>query len=152
MIQRIQTIWLLLCLASWVLLFFSPIIGFTNQEGGAWMLYADSIKSAVGDSQVMQTIPLAILFIIVELLILASVFLFKRRVLQLRATILAMILQLLSYGLIGFYVFQGAKLLDARPGLLFMSIIPVVSFIFSFLAFRAIRRDILLLRMVDRLR
>ncbi|OFY47275.1 MAG: hypothetical protein A2X22_10655 [Bacteroidetes bacterium GWF2_49_14] len=152
MIQRIQTIWLLLSLASWGLLFFSPIIGFASPDSGAWMLYAEAIKTATGKETVMQTIPLLVLFGVVQTLVLISLFLYKRRVLQLRITLYTMILQLFSYALIGLYVYQGSRMLNAGAGLLFMSIIPAVSFVFSFLAFRAIRRDILLLKMVDRLR
>ena len=116
------------------------------------MLYGEAIKTAAGKETVMQTIPLMVLLGVVQILVLISLFLYKRRVLQLRVTLYSMILQLFSYALIGLYVFQGSGLLEARPGLLFMSIIPMVSFVFSFLAFRAIRRDIQLLKMVDRLR
>jgi hypothetical protein len=152
MIQRIQTIWLLLSLAAWGFLFFGPVISLTNESGGAWILEASAIKNAQNSEAVIKTIPLLILFGVVEFLTLISIFLYKWRTLQMRITLYTMILQVFSYGLIALYVIQGARHLDAKPGLMFLSIMPLVSFILSFLAFRGIRRDILVLKMVNRLR
>jgi len=152
MIQRIQTIWLLLSLAAWGFLFFGPTISFTSDSGGAWVLQASAVKIAESSDSVIKTVPLAILFAVVQFLTFLSVFLYKHRTLQLRITLYTMILQVFSYGLIALYVIQATRQLDAKPGLMFLSIMPLVSFIFSFLALRGIRRDILVLKMVDRLR
>lgn len=152
MIQRKQTIWLLISMLVWITLFFKPTIGFTSVAEGAWMLFANGIREADGGKVVVSAIPLLILFILIDLLSLLSVFLYKNRTLQLRVTLYNMILQVLSYALIGFYVLQGKKTLNADPGLLFFSIVPAVSFIFSLLAFRSIRLDIMLMKTLNRLR
>lgn len=152
MIQRKQTIWLLISMLVWITLFFKPTIGFTSAADGAWMLFADGIREAEGGKVAVSAIPLLILFILVDLLTLVSIFLYKFRTLQLRITLYTMILQVLSYALIGFYVLQGKKILDADPGLLFFSIVPVVSFVFSLLAFRGIRLDMMLMKTLNRLR
>ncbi len=152
MIQRIQTIYLLISLIAWSFLFFNPIIGFTSEAGGAWMLYANGIKEADGGKMVLATIPMFILFVLVEMLTLMSVLSYRRRALQLRVTVLNMILQFLAYGMIALYAMQGKNLLHPDPGLLFFSAMPLVACICSFLAFRGIRRDMLLLRALDRLR
>jgi len=61
-------------------------------------------------------------------------------------------LQILSYGIIALYAFQGKAELGAQPQLLFWTIMPLIAAVSSYLAFRGIRRDILLLRAQDRLR
>lgn len=152
MIQRIQTIYLLISLIAWGLLFFNPILGFTNEAGGAWELFANGIKEADGGKTVLGTIPMFVLFLLVEMLILISVLSYRRRALQLRVTVLSMLLEIFSYGLMVLYAVQGKNLLQAHTGLLFCSVMPLVAGICSYLAFRGIRRDMLLLRAQDRLR
>jgi hypothetical protein len=152
MIQRIQSIYLLISLTAWGLLFFTPIIGFTDEASGAWMLYVDGIKESMSEKLALGTVPMLILFILVEALILVAILTFRNRRIQLRATVLAMMMQILSYGLIALYVIQGKGMLNASPGLLFWSAMPLVAAVCSYLAFRGIRRDMLLLRAQDRLR
>ncbi|MFA6126969.1 MAG: DUF4293 domain-containing protein [Bacteroidales bacterium] len=152
MIQRIQTIYLLISLIAWTMLFFFPFIGFTQDAGEAWKLYAGGIKEVATGKVLMVTLPMVILFVLVELLTLFSVITYKLRAFQLRLTVLSMMLQILSYGIIALYVIQGKNLLNAHPALLFFSAMPLVAAICSFLAFRGIRRDMLLLRGLDRLR
>jgi hypothetical protein len=152
MIQRIQTIYLLISLVAWGFLFFNPMIGFTGEAGGAWSLFANGIKEAESGKTVLAAVPMLILLVLVEILALISVLTYRRRVLQLRVTLLNMLLQVLSYGIIALYVIQGRNLLHAQPALLFFSAMPFLSAFCSFLAFRGIRRDMLLLRALDRLR
>jgi len=152
MIQRIQTIYLLISLIAWTLLFFFPIIGFTDDAGGAWTLFLTGIKEAQSGKTALGTIPLTILIVLVEGLALIALWSFKKRAFQLRVTVLNMMLQVLAYLLIALYVIQGKNLLHASPALLFYSAMPLVAATCSYLAFRGIRRDILLLRAQDRLR
>ena len=152
MIQRIQTIYLLISLIAWSLLFFFPTIGFINPADGAWRLFAKGIIAEEGGKLVLSTVPMLVLFALIQVLILISILLYKRRNLQLRVTLLNMLLQILSYGIIALYVFQGKNMLSATPHLLFMSAIPLLASVCSFLAFRGIRTDMLLLRALDHLR
>jgi CDP-diglyceride synthetase len=152
MIQRIQTIYLLISLVAWSLLFFNPVIAFTNDAGGAWLLFANGIREAESGKITQAAVPMLILFVLVEILALISVLAYRRRALQLRITVLNMMLQLLSYGIIALYTVQGKNSLAAHAGLLFFSIMPLLASVCSFLAFRGIRRDMLLLRALDRLR
>jgi len=152
MIQRKQTIWLLLSLLAWAVLFYKPVFGFTAENQGPWMLHAIGIKLMETGTTVIPAIPLLILYALVDLLTLASVFLYKYLALQMRITLYTMILQILTYALIGFYVFVGIRQLDADPKILFFSIIPLIAFFFSLMAFRGIRTDFLLLKTFRRLR
>lgn len=152
MIQRIQTIYLLISLIAWSLLFFNPIVAFTSEAGGAWLLFADGIKEAESGKIAQAAVPMIILFVLVEILALISVLAYRRRALQLRITVLNMMLQILSYGIIALYTVQGKNSLPADVALLFFSVMPLLASVCSFLAFRGIRRDMLLLRALDRLR
>lgn len=152
MIQRIQTLFLLLAMIAWNVLFFTPLIGFTSESGGSWYLFGGAISEGRGSEAIMDTLPLLLLIIFVDLLLLAAILLYSRRTLQLRITLYTMILQIMIYGLIGLYVFFGINKLDASPHLLFSSVMPLAAFILTLLAFRGIRRDQLLLRALDRLR
>lgn len=152
MIQRIQTIYLLISLIAITLLFFNPFIGFTGEAGGAWLLFLNGIREAETGKVVMATVPLLILFILIEIMALTAVLSYSKRAFQLRVTVLNMILQVLSYGIIALFAIQGKNKFGADPGLLFFSAMPLLAAICSFLAFRGIRRDMLLLRGLERLR
>lgn len=152
MIQRIQSIYLLISLIAMSLLLFFPSAGFTGGSGGAWQMYAGGIKEA-GTGQIrLDTLPMMIWFAVAGILTLADIFLYNRRSQQLRAVVLTMILQVLSCGIIALYAFKGKDLLEATPRLLFCSAMPVVAAIFSYLAYRGIRADIRTLKSLDRLR
>ncbi len=152
MIQRIQTIFLLISLIAWGFLFLNPVVGFSSGSGGTWELFANGIKETAGGKMVMGTVPMLALYILIEALIMIAIFSYKRRALQLRVTIFTMLLEVLSYGLLALYIIQGKNQLNAVPGLLFFSVMPLIAGICSFLAFRGIRKDILLLKAQDRIR
>ena len=152
MIQRIQSIFLLISLIAWGLLFFNPVMGFTDGAGKAWELNCNGISESAGGKLVLGAIPMLVLFVLTELLAVVAFFSYSRRALQLRATVLGMMLQILSYGIILVYTLQGKAQLDAKPQLLFWTIMPLIAAVSSYFAFRGIRRDILLLRAQDRLR
>ena len=152
MFQRIQSIYLLISLIAWTLLFFVPILGFVNEAGESWHLYPRGIKTVDGGTMVIKAIPMLILFLISEHLALIALVAYRKRMSQLRMTVLNMVFQILSYGIIGVYAFQGKKLLNATTELQFWTILPLIAAISSYFAFRGIRRDMLLLRAQDRLR
>lgn len=152
MIQRIQTIYLLISLIAWSFLFFSPFISFTNEAGGAWSLFAHGIKEADSGKMVLETVPLLAFFALVEMFTLVSIFAFRKQDRQLRITLLTIILQFLSYGIIALYAIEGKKLLGAHSVIILATAIPLVAGLCSWLAYRGIRKDIGLLKSLDRLR
>jgi hypothetical protein len=152
MIQRKQTIYLLLGLIAWTLVFLFPTIGFSSETGGAWSLLPRGVRDAETGKVVMKTIPMLILFLVIEHLALISMVSYKKRASQLRMTSLNILLQLFSYGLMAFYVIRVEKMLNADAHLLLLSAMPLLSGIFNYLAYRAIRQDIRLLKSQERLR
>lgn len=128
MIQRIQTLYLLACCVS----------------------YAACVALEVAD--VNHPWALTVIMCICAVLVFVDIFLFRRRALQMRVCSFCIILSLgwyavfaalaflLGDGLVGIY--------RPRP----WAAIPLVNVILLYLAFRAILKDELLVRSLDRLR
>ena len=103
MIQRIQTLfWLLGSVASGLMLF-NPILRISSEAGSYGLLYAGSLKTEGADDLIFSSVPLLVLILIITLLGLGCIFLFKKRVLQVRLTVYNMVLLVGSNVLSFFY-------------------------------------------------
>ena len=136
MLQRIQTIYLLLCvLFSGVFPFFTKIWTEENQLE----VYANSNEIYIG------------LFLISAILALVSIFSFKKRQKQFVLNRLNMILNFIIIGLLvnhSLSLSGEAKVSEKGIGML----LPIFSIVFLALANRAIKRDEDLVKSVDRIR
>lgn len=150
MIQRIQTLYLLLVVVLGTLLcVFSPI-QFLLPEGIEYVsLHA------------MDKWPMAVMTMAVPVLALVTIFLFKRRLLQARLNIMNVILCLGYYALLALYtayVVKGyemvgdASLASADWYLNIWAGIPLVNVVLLMMATRRILKDEALVRAADRLR
>lgn len=149
--QRIQTVWLVLAFAAMIALLFLPIGIFATPQG-KWIMYNWSTRPLAGDGTVMNHWGLFVLALIIALLSLFIVFLYKKRKLQMRLTMLGM---LLSAGYLVYYMVEVAKLtntLKAISGFKFALALPIITIILLFMARRAIRKDEVLVRKSNRLR
>lgn len=150
--QRIQTLWLLLAGISMTLLLFFPLAVIDKcQLFSLWLLNSNH------DIQTI-TWELFSLNAIIVLLAFVCIFLFKKRKLQMRLCIYNM---LLIVGFLVVYVIRcisvsnNIKLLTQQEASIvptIWNVLPFISLVFLFLAFRAIRRDEVLIRMSKRLR
>lgn len=144
MIQRIQSIFLLLASAASFSLFKLP--------------FASSVKSDVtpflsdGSFNIMDHPGFMGLFGLGGLLLLLAIFMFKNRKLQMRVTLFGAILVLLGLILIPVLLFMEGQavidMLQVQAGMF----IPVVAIVLGLLARRAIRKDEKLVQSMDRLR
>jgi hypothetical protein len=153
MIQRIQTLFLLGALACTGLFFFLPFGNLVNKDLSEIAIIITGVSFVKGDSTVSYPMtPLLIMFIIINLITLTSIFLFKKRMLQIRLSVFNAIMQLGSFGMLFFYLADISKKsgLDYNTGILV--ILPLAAAILSFLAMRAIAKDEALVRSVSRLR
>jgi peptidoglycan/LPS O-acetylase OafA/YrhL len=137
MIQRIQTVYLLLAALAVILFLFVPFgVIMKNNE----MLVLKG----------QMNIVLIILVAGIALIALVSIFLFKNRVVQMRIVLANCILSALFIGFVIFGVVM--HILNdeykPQPGI----ILPLFVFIFNFLAHRSIKHDENLVRSMDRLR
>lgn len=151
MIQRIQHFFLFLSAVSTGLMLFQPLMGIESSSQSG-LMYADALKTARAGEVILPSLPLLILISVITLISFGSIYLYKKRILQLRITVYNMILMMGLIGLGYYYARQGANEISGDIKLLFFSVMPIIAFIFSFLAWRGIRRDYLMLRAVDRIR
>jgi hypothetical protein len=153
MIQRIQTLFLLGSLVCTGLFFFLPFGNLINKDLTEIAILITGVSFQKGESvMVYPMLPLLIMFILINLTTLTNIFLFKKRMLQIRLSIFNAIMQLGSFGMLFFYLADISKKsgLDYNNGILI--ILPVIGAILSFLAMRAIAKDEALVRSVSRLR
>ncbi len=139
MIQRIQTIYLLLAAISLSVILFLPV-GYQEAESGI-----------VANVAMSKNLPTCILSIISAVTAILTIFLFNNRKLQLRITSVAILLAVLTTASIAVFQFVSGKAL-----LTTLNYIPYVfavfSVIFGILAYRGINADDKLVRSMDRLR
>jgi hypothetical protein len=154
MIQRIQTAYLLGATFLLVFFFIVPFSTFTVEPQMVKYHFMVSGLSSEGPTSesIYSTLPLLILSILVFAISTITIFLFKKRMIQIRLCIINTVLLTGMQGLLYYYVVAVSKLLPANPHYSIIFIFPVVSAILCFLALRAIAKDEALIRSLDRLR
>lgn len=151
MIQRVQTFFLVLVGTILGVMLFFPLGDLVSSTGeGYRFLFYGVVNSA--NETVVSFLPLAILLVFMPLFSLVTIFFFKYRILQMRFCVYNIILMFASVGFIWFESHQAGKLLQADTIFSPSVVAPLVSAILTYLAFRGIRRDELLVRSVDRIR
>lgn len=158
MIQRVQTLFLLGVVAVTAAQFFFPLAGFIS-EFYYFKLYVHELRSMTPDTEPVfseyYVLPLLVLHIIVGLISIITIFLYKRRIMQMRLVRLAFLVEIVFIALTFFYYIpQIEEQLNAvtdytnSVGIY----LPLVSLLFLMLALRFIRKDERLVRSADRLR
>lgn len=134
--QRIQTLYLAVSTAIVAALFFSPLARAIGTDGQVAVIY-------FSDSH-----PYLYLMISILTAHAFALFLFKRRGVQLRVTVIAALL------LAGFQIWLGAGYFTSDKGIVhsFTVLLPMVAAFFDILAIRGITADILMVESVSRLR
>lgn len=154
MIQRIQTLYLLIVTALVSVTLFTRLAWF-GASGEEFTLWAFSLKGADGEV-LHSTIYLGILLVLAAVVPLVTIFLYKRRLLQIRLCVVEMVFLVGSALMEGIYYYLGCRLVSglalSAHGLRAPIVLPVVGVLFAWLAVRAIFRDELLVRSMDRIR
>jgi hypothetical protein len=150
MIQRIQTIYLLAIVALGVALIWLPVVQLVTPEEVAeqqvWEL------SALGGAPLQGLWGLLVTTILIPLLALVDIFLFKKRILQARLNIFLALLCLGYYGVLAIYIWQATLALGVEWHILTWSSFPLICFVLTLMATRAILKDEALVRAADRIR
>lgn len=153
MIQRIQTLYLLAVVVLMAFTLFAPIAVFTVGDID-FTLTAFSLSGG-GESQ--TTLWMGIILVLATVLPLITIFLFKNRQLQVRLCGAEMVLLIGAIVFIAIYywltasnAFDGSEIGVRRFG--WAAPMPIVSMLFTYLAGRAIFKDELLIRSLDRIR
>lgn len=138
MIQRKQTLWLLLAIAAYIITFFLPVYSGTRVRDTSTIF--ESLTAGSTFLLLVSTV-VAIVFTLIIIL------LFKSRKLQLRLCLVAI---LFSIGIIALYYIEIGHFNQGNLSLYaLLLIIPIASYI---LAYSGIRKDEKLIKSLDRLR
>ncbi len=140
MIQRQQTLWLLLATLAAVLTFMFPFaVGFELVENSA-------LRPKV-DLNAGKNLFLIVLTVATICISAITIFQFKDRKLQLKLCLIGMVI---SIGILILYIVEMMKLTDATPAL--WAVLPVIVITSFVMAFRLIRKDEKLVKSLDKLR
>lgn len=153
MIQRIQSLYLFLSLICTGLFYFLPfgeII--TSNESTIPLIMTGVNYTKNGETAYYSLLPMMIMISIINLTTLSSIFLYKRRMLQIRFNIFNIIVQLGSIGIMFYYLSNATKQMGVDYNTKILIVLPIVAAIFTFLAVRAIAKDEALVRSISRLR
>lgn len=155
MIQRIQSVYLLLTTLLTVLFLKGGFLSFAEKTGSAIKISFNGIISVTGSQPaelIEKLLPISILIIFIAALSFITIFLFKKRDIQLWFVRVLILLIVAFIAVSGFYTYNILTKYTATlvPG--FKMFIPVLQLIFSILAFRGIKKDDQLVKAYDRLR
>ena len=160
MIQRIQTLYLLLVVALGITLCFVPVVQFVTPDGAevvrAWELTAlgmtETTVTELPAVQLNGLWGLLLASVIIPVLALVDIFLYNKRLLQARLNIFTIMLCLGYYGVLAIYIYLAKMVMVAEWYILPWAAIPLVCLVLTVMATRRILKDEAMVRAADRLR
>lgn len=155
MIQRIQSLYLLLTTVLSGLFLKGNIIKFVDMSNNSLIINFGGISRAIaggGNEQIEKLIPLSGLLLLIPVLSFITIFFYKNRKSQIRfaKTLLGIIVILICCT--AYYAFYVIRNFNAEMLPAINLILPVLMLICTYLAYRGIRKDEDLVKSYDRLR
>lgn len=159
MIQRIQSLFLLVIALSGIVFLFTPILEIINNES-FYTMDAFNVFEMDNNAKnpLKSNIGLAVMSIIITLLSSIIIFLYKNRPLQIKLSKLLILLLALELAALFFYN-DAAKSFLSEPtneniiiSYKIGVVIPIISIVFAYMTIRFIKKDDELVRSADRLR
>jgi len=156
MIQRIQTIYLLISAVLMSLTIAFPFVGFIAEKG-----YLDISAFTINDPGLVvfteassSILTLGVSIIVIAVMNLASIFMFTKRSTQIRFVRYAMLLKVAALGVVGYftYLITTNAPIDVNATPRIGALITVLAIIIDWFAIRAIKKDENLIKSVDRIR
>lgn len=160
MIQRIQTLYLLLVVALGITLCFVPVVQFVTPDGAevvrAWELTALGMtETTVTELPAIELNGLWGLLLasaLIPVLALVDIFLYNKRLLQARLNIFTIMLCLGYYGVLAIYIYLAKLMIDVDVYVMGWACLPLVCLVLTVMATRRILKDEAMVRAADRLR
>ncbi|MCF0207093.1 MAG: DUF4293 domain-containing protein [Bacteroidales bacterium] len=152
MIQRIQTLFLLLAAICMSLFYFMPFGSVVVESPEGINDVALGLYGADFGEKSFSTLPLLILVSFVVLTTIFTIFLYKHRIAQMRICVFNLVMALGCSGLAFFYLYQAAETFGTDFNTKITIVFPIVAVILIILAIRAIAKDEALVRSIDRIR
>ncbi len=154
MIQRIQTLYLLIADLLIAILFFVPFAEIAGKDGGLYLLNVVGLQAegtSLGAFQ-LKTWPLQILMVVILLGLILILFQFKNRILQIKLSYAAILFQIILSTLLVFYAWSGSTQVGGTYSLKIFFTFPLIAAVIVFLAIRGMVRDENLVKSIDRIR
>ncbi|MBQ2008308.1 MAG: DUF4293 domain-containing protein [Alistipes sp.] len=152
MIQRIQTLYLLAVAALMAAAIFTPLAYFAAGVE-EYKLFAFALKSATAE---YSTIYMGVIVALAAIVPLVNIFLYKNRLLQIRLCAVELVLLVGSAVFMALYYFLSNRMFSqlefSAHGMHIAIIFPVIAIILDYLALRAIFKDEMLVKSLDRIR
>lgn len=156
MLQRLQSLFLLVVVITSVLMFFVPLVSFISDLVYLKLFVYEFVNLTPGSEvqfSFTTVLPLTLLNLGVLAISLWTIFRFKNRITQIKLVRFTLLLSMLM--IVGIFVLYPniiAKSTDAVSEFEAGAYIPIINLLFLFLANRYILKDEKLIRSVDRLR
>lgn len=152
MIQRIQTVYLLLAVVAMVICLCSPVAAYIGPDGSLSPFTNLGVDIA-GAERDTSCWGLFVILLLAAIVATATIFLYKNRILQIRMTVFNLILLAGYYATFAAFAIAYGKSLPATSLHLRIPIcLPFVAMVLDYLAVRAIGKDEIMVRAADRLR
>jgi hypothetical protein len=156
MIQRKQSVYLMLAavMMSWLLI--RPYAEITLVDNRMLIFHSLVIRNYSTPHDFVSyryTIPLILLVFLTGVLNFVNIFLFGRRILQIRLCVISTVLLVIILLTMLYYYFMIQNSIEhTLHSFRVAAIFPIIGIIFNFLAYRAIHGDELLVKSYDRIR
>jgi len=155
MIQRIQSIYLLLTTLLPALFIKGSFLRFINNSGSEIYINLKGLwqSSETGnDELIMRLAFLSVIPILIFILSITAIFLFRKRKIQLKLSGAIILLAIMHIGLMLYYIFWVTGKFQVELVPVYRMFIPVLILIFGILAYLGIRKDENLVKSLERLR
>ncbi len=162
MIQRIQSIYLLVVVILGAILIGVPVVRLITPADAAvqrmWVLGATGLQELTPAAEQLQPVTLSGIWglllttILIPALALVDIFLYRNRILQARLNIFIVMLCLGYYGVLAIMVWFAKMNLSVDWSIEFWACIPLICLVLTMMATRRILRDEALVRAADRIR
>lgn len=152
MIQRIQSVYLIVATILLGSIFAYPLAELLGAEGQLFIYSFNGLSLENENGMYLLTVPPIILLVISACISFISIFLYKKRVLQMRLNSLNIFLLIGYLGLNYYYIQNFSKQLNGIVSYQIAAIFPFVAAVLTYLAIRAIAKDEALIRSMDRIR
>jgi len=155
MIQRIQTLYLLVIVILSGFIIFSPIADLINHVDKLIYLVdinGISLVKSTGNIFESNIWGLTAISMVVPVFALITIFSFKNRIKQIRYCVMNMFFMIIYYAFLCFYIWSACNRLHTDWHLRITTVFPIINLILNFLAIGAIGKDENLVKSADRLR
>ena len=153
MIQRIQTLYLLIADLLIAMLFFFPFAELADKSGSIYQFNVFGITKEGASTATIQTLwPVFVLVCLVLIILNLIIVNYKRRTTQIKLSYVAIFLMVCLTGLFYFYLSSATNSFGGTNSFKIYASFPLEAAIFVYLAIRGIVKDENLVKSIDRIR